>query len=158
MPIARKWTDEAFRVAVASSFSLREVLLKLGLKPAGGNYKEFSKHAERLGVDTSHFTGQGYLKGKSHNWAPARSLDSILVEESDYTLTSGMKQRLVRVGILEQKCYECGITEWEGRPLSFHLDHINGINNDHRRENLRLLCPNCHSQTATYCGKNKRVM
>ncbi len=157
MPNTRKWTDDAFVAAVASSFSVREVLLKLGLKPAGGNYKEFSKNAERLGVDTSHFRGQGHLKGRTHTWTPARPLESILIKGSDYAFTAGLKRRLVRAGIPEQRCYECGITQWRGKPLSFHLDHINGINNDHRKENLRLLCPNCHSQTATYCGRNKRM-
>ena len=67
-----------------------------------------------------------------------------------------LKERLVKEKYLEYKCAECGITEWNGKPLSLHLDHINGINNDHRIENLRFLCPNCHSQTNTYAGKNKK--
>ena len=50
----------------------------------------------------------------------------------------------------------CGILTWQNKKLSLHLDHINGTNNDHRLKNLRLLCPNCHSLTPTYCGKNKK--
>ena len=57
--------------------------------------------------------------------------------------------------ILEDKCSSCGLTEWLGNPLSLHLDHIDGNNHNHVKSNLRLLCPNCHSQTDTWCGKNK---
>ena len=65
-----------------------------------------------------------------------------------------IKHRLLRAGLLENRCEECGLSEWRGRPLTAHIDHINGIRNDHRLENLRMLCPNCHSQTETYSGHN----
>ena len=67
-----------------------------------------------------------------------------------------MKRRLIKEGILKDKCYECGISEWRGKKLSLHLDHINGDNTDNRLKNLRVLCPNCHSITETYCGKNSQ--
>jgi len=71
--------------------------------------------------------------------------------------TNNLKRRLISEGILEEKCAECDHSGlWNGLPLVLHLDHINGINDDHRIENLQLLCPNCHSQTSTYAGKNKR--
>lgn len=71
--------------------------------------------------------------------------------------TAKVKKRLIEEGYLECKCSWCGITDtWNGKPIVLHLDHINGVNNDHRLENLRLLCPNCHSQTDTYAGKGKR--
>ena len=65
-----------------------------------------------------------------------------------------VKRRLLHAGLLKNECSECGISEWRGKPLSVHVDHINGINDDHRLENLRMLCPNCHSQTATYGARN----
>ena len=66
-----------------------------------------------------------------------------------------IKQRLIRAGILENRCEECGLTDWRGKPLSIQIDHINGIKDDHRRENLRMLCPNCHSQTETFGSRNR---
>lgn len=67
-----------------------------------------------------------------------------------------IKGRLLKAGLLENKCQECGLSEWRGKRLSIHIDHINGIRNDHRLENLRMLCPNCHSQTETFAGRNTR--
>ena len=80
----------------------------------------------------------------------------ILVENSTYANISRLKIRLINEGRLEYKCACCGnIGEWQGQKLTLQLDHINGKNNDHRIENLRFLCPNCHSITETYAGKNK---
>lgn len=81
-----------------------------------------------------------------------------MVERSSYTNMARLKIRLLREGLLASKCYEedCGLTEWKGKPLSLQLDHVNGDKLDHRIENLRLLCPNCHSQTDTFAGKNRR--
>lgn len=67
-----------------------------------------------------------------------------------------LRRRLLQEGVLTECCYECGITHWLGHRLSLHLDHINGENNDSRPENLRLLCPNCHSQTETFGARNVR--
>ena len=66
-----------------------------------------------------------------------------------------LKIRLIKEDVLENVCSICLIESWNNKPLVLQLDHINGISNDHRLSNLRLLCPNCHSQTDTYCGKNK---
>ena len=66
-----------------------------------------------------------------------------------------IKQRLIKLGIKDEACEECGIRDWLGRPLSLELHHVNGDGKDHRLENLQLLCPNCHSQTDTWGGKNR---
>ncbi|MBV9285111.1 MAG: HNH endonuclease [Acidimicrobiia bacterium] len=81
-------------------------------------------------------------------------LERILVENSPYTGSSKLKARLLREGLLEPRCDECGLTEWNGRPAPLELDHRNGDRRDNRLTNLRLLCPNCHAQTPTYRGKN----
>jgi hypothetical protein len=134
---------------------VRQVLAGLSLSPTGGNYRSFYLHVERLGLDISHFTGQGYLKGGANPSAPSLPLETILVPDSRYTNFSYLKKRLLAEGMLQKRCYECGLTEWRGHPITLRLDHVNGDNRDHRAENLRLLCPNCDSQMPTYCGRNK---
>ncbi|MGE0542259.1 MAG: HNH endonuclease [Dehalococcoidia bacterium] len=79
---------------------------------------------------------------------------NILLVPGRETNRGHLKHRLLTDGLLVNQCAICGISEWCGKPLTLHLDHINGKNNDDRLENLRLLCPNCHSQTDTYCGGN----
>lgn len=151
----RKYTDEQFTNAVRNNFSVRNVLKTLGLVPAGGSYKTFYANIKRLNLDISHFTGQGFLKGKSHDWAPKMSLEKILVKDSLYSTTSSLRERLIKENVLPNRCSICAINEWQGKPLSLHLDHIDGVNTNNLISNLRLLCPNCHSQTSTYCGRNK---
>jgi hypothetical protein len=109
-----------------------------------------------LALDTSHFTEQGHLRGKRHGWSRQVPLEHILVEDSDYLSLRCLKKRLLAAGLLELHCKLCGLVEWQGRPLSLVLDHINGNPRDHRLLNLRLLCPNCNSQTPTFAGRNKR--
>jgi Zn finger protein HypA/HybF involved in hydrogenase expression len=149
----RSWTDEQFSEAVQASTSVREALARIGLVAAGGNYKEFRKHVRRLGLGTSHFIGKAHRKGRG---APKQDLREILVADSSYTNSNALRLRLIREGVFEAKCSECELVEWRGRPITLHLEHVNGRSNDNRVENLRLLCPNCHSQTSTYCGRNKK--
>ncbi len=82
-------------------------------------------------------------------------LEEMLVENSACDRGS-IKARLLKLGILENKCYICGLTKWQGKPIVMRLDHINGMPNDHRLENLRMVCPNCDSQLPTFCGRNKK--
>ena len=153
-----KNSDDEFSIAVINNLSIRSCLLELGLKPSGANYKNFYKRVKDLKLDTSHFIGRGYMKGKKNNYSPIRyQLEEILIANSPYRGgTHSLKMRLLREGVLGvYMCSICTINDWQGIPLSLHLDHINGKSNDNRIENLRLLCPNCHSQTKTYAGKNK---
>lgn len=77
-----------------------------------------------------------------------------LIEEGRRTNRTHLKDRLMKAGLLRPECYECGLTEWRGKPLSLELHHLNGKGRDNRLENLHLLCPNCHSQTPNYSGRN----
>jgi hypothetical protein len=149
-----KYTEEQFIDAVKTSTSIRQVLNKLGLKEAGGNYVISKTRIKNLGLDTSHFKGQGWNKGKK--LGPKRKLEELLVIDKKHPYQSyKLKNRLLQEGIKIHQCESCGISEWMGQLAPLELDHINGINYDNRLENLRILCPNCHAQTDTYRGKNK---
>jgi len=151
-----KYEKDNLEKIVKESFSIADVCRKLDIRPVGGNYKTIKKYVKLYNIDKSHFTGQGWNTGENFkNFSKTYSLDEILVENSTYTNNGSLKKRLIEEDILEYKCDECGINEWKRKSISLHLDHINGDNLDNRLENLRLLCPNCHSQTSTYCGKSK---
>ena len=132
--------------------SIRQILLTLGKSTNGsGAYKTFKKHCDKLNIELPEFNRE---YNRPYGKIGKIPLNNILVENSTYQNTNNLKNRLVTEGILEYKCECCNnIGEWMSKPISLHLDHINGINNDNRLENLRLLCPNCHSQTDTYSGK-----
>jgi hypothetical protein len=148
-----KTSDEEFLEIVKNNYSITNCLKQQGLVPSGGNYKAFNQRVKELGIDISHFTGQGHLKGKTHNWALEIAIEDAFVIGGNLSSFS-LHKKIKKYNLKEYKCSICGISDWLGEKLSLHLDHINGINNDNRLENLRFLCPNCHSQTDTYCGKN----
>ena len=151
---SRRWNDDQLRAAVQQSVTIADVLRELGLTPRGSNYPGIKQAIRRLQLDTSHFTGRGH--GKSRQTS-ARPLRDILVKSGRREGTSRLKKRMIRAGLLEERCAICGIDPaWNGQPLVLRLDHINGDPTDHRRRNLRLVCPNCDSQLPTYCARNKR--
>ena len=150
----RSWTDDDLRAAVAGSYSIAGVIRSLGLKVGGSVYVTMKQRIAELELDTSHFKGQGWSRGMSVTTWRGRPLGEILVANSDYASTASLRRRLVKEGLKDERCEMCGITEWNGLPAPLQLDHVNGDRTDNRIENLRLLCPNCHSQTDTWCGRN----
>ena len=156
-----KYTAELLAPLVASSESFAQVLAKLGLQATGGNYRHLAFRLRFLNISTEHFKGQGWSRGQTrathagvaHNTScRERTDEEVFVENSPESCGARLSRRLKRLG-RAYVCGECGISEWNGRPLNLHVDHVNGVNNDNRFENLRFLCPNCHSQTASYCRK-----
>lgn len=152
----RRWTDDQLRAAVAGSFSMAATLRALGLIAAGGNYESLQRRIKELGIDTSHFRGKAWNSGLRYQPAPARPLEQLLVGDR-WMASHHLKGRLFRAGLKAPTCELCGWAEVapDGR-IPVELDHINGDRNDNRLENLRILCPNCHSLQATHRGLNQR--
>lgn len=141
---------------VASKDSISDVLRHFGYKPYTGMHRVLNQRCKEDGIDLTDIKIRGVQKIK-RSGAKAFPLEDILVEDSTYTHTSHLKARLIKEEILEERCEKCGLgPEWQAERLSLVLDHINGKNNDNRKENLRLLCPNCNSQTDTFSGKNSQ--
>ena len=137
---------------VIESTTIAELMRKLGYTANRGNsFDGLKKYLTENNIDISHFKGKSHGSSKTEKY----SLEQILVENSTYSNMTRLKERVLKANLLEYKCSECGISEWNNKHLVLQLDHINGNNRDNRIENLRLLCPNCHSQTETFCGKNK---
>ena len=149
-----RYSEEELRTAVANSGSLRQVLQKLNLVEAGGNYSTTKNRIKSLNIDTSHFHGRLWNKGKTTG--PKRPIEEYL--NNDYKIGSNtLRKRLIREGLKEHKCECCGIIEWCGQPTPLELDHIDGDHYNNNLDNLRVLCPNCHAQTDTYRGRNVKV-
>lgn len=152
----RKWDENDLRKAVSQSSSKRQVLHKLGLVEAGGNYAQIGNYIKLYQIDNSHFLGQGSNKGKTITRNPTRTLSSILVRNSNFQ-SFKLKKRLFKEGLKKEKCELCSWAKVsvDGR-IPLELDHINGNHLDNRIENLRILCPNCHSLQPTHRGRNKK--
>lgn len=156
MPRQSKYTRELLQPIVAGNTTMTDVLKGLGLGLTGGNFRNIKGHIKILGISTEHFKGRAWARGETKRTNPvvAKSAASkrmpdemVFRENSSYTK---LFPRLMNLG-WENLCAICSISEWGGKPLRLHVDHMNGEPTDNRLENLRLLCPNCHAQTSTYC-------
>jgi hypothetical protein len=152
----KSWTENDLVNAAKESRSIRQIIIRLNLKPAGGNYTQIQKYLRYYRINTSHLKGRGWNKGLKGVSRPRIPLDKILVKDRIFQ-SYKLKNRLIAVKLKPAFCEECG---WARRSkdgrLPLELDHINGDSNDNRIENLRILCPNCHSLKPTHRGRNRK--
>lgn len=156
----RKYTKEQLQTLATSCNCYRQVLLKLNLKETGGNYKNLKTRFFEFGVDISHWKSleermnwnKGMSRIKGDNVGGYKETEIFI--KNSHVSTQVVKRYLESESTYIHKCQICGITEWQDNIITLDLDHINGDNQDNRRENLRFICPNCHSQTNSYKGKN----
>lgn len=151
-----KLSDEQFVELLKKSSTISEVLFKLGYTVKGNSwgYSQVKRRMDDLNLDYSIFKGKSAVI-KITKLNNVRKED-ILKENCKHQRTV-LRRYVIKNNLIPYKCEICGCTEWQGKTLSLELDHINGINNDNRLENLRFLCPNCHSQTSTYGSRNQQL-
>lgn len=146
-----KYTKDLLEPIIKSSYSKAEVLKKLGLKIAGGNYALIFETVKELKIDTSHFKGQGWSKSK---------VLPIKVPINDYFKRNTRyrhkvaKRYLIQSGV-PYRCAICGIKDWQQQSLTLEIDHTDGDRMNNEINNLRFICPNCHSQTPTFRNKKR---
>lgn len=147
---------EEFVNIVKNSIHYTDCLAKFGLQNKGNNNKTLKARCTEENIDLSHFKTGALELNKYLGQIRTIPLEEILVSGSTYSRYH-LKKRLLKEGLLKNICYVCNLQPtWNNLPLILHLDHINGIGDDNRQDNLRLLCPNCHSQTETYTGRSNR--
>jgi len=134
------YTIDQLKEAVSTSFSIAQVLRLLDLAPVGGNYSTMRVKIAKHSIDTSHFTGMLWNKNKS------------LKDYSEYKRNGNLKNKLIKQE--GHICMNCQNAKWQSLPIPLELHHINGNSTDNSRENLQLLCPNCHFQTPNFRGRN----
>lgn len=148
-----KFNEDELRQAIADSKSWTEALRRLGYCPSGGNPATLKKYVALWGISTEHFDPYAGVMARIRR--KARPLREVLVNGSTYS-RSNLKRRLYEEGLKHPECELCGQNEhWRGRHMSMILDHINGVRNDNRLENLRIVCPNCAATFETHCGRAK---
>lgn len=149
------WTTplEEFKLIVNESRTITECLKKLGLVNKGRNNKTFLARIEEENISIEHIRRQSASVAQEGKRIP---LEDFLVLGREVQ-GSAIKKKLVSAGLMKDECSVCGqLPEWNGKPLSLELDHINGNRLDNRIENLRIICPHCHSQTDTFRGRANR--
>jgi Zn finger protein HypA/HybF involved in hydrogenase expression len=129
--------------AVEGAQSMAEVVRRLGLNKSSNTYTTLRKSFEFHNIK---------IEFKNHRSTKPYKVEDIFCENSTYDRTT-LRNKIIKEEILQYKCSECDIIDWNGQKLSLQLDHINGVSNDNRLKNLRFLCPNCHSQTKTWGNK-----
>lgn len=151
----RKFTRQEIEEFVRDSYSYASLAEKIGYDKQGGSYIETVKSmVSELDLDVSHFTGQGWLSGKTYKSKRYMSFDEYV--KTGCVTTDKLRKKLLRDGLKEHICECCNNTMWNNMPIPLEVHHIDGDLTNNDISNLQLLCPNCHALTDNYRGKNMR--
>ena len=151
------YTEEKLREVVLNSETYNQVLISFKRNNSSSSYRVLHKYINKWKIDTSHFLTSSQIAKKLFNDGTLKKIENIdLFIENSTSGRSSVKKRIISDNLIEYKCDKCGNEgEWMGLPITLILDHINGVNNDNRLENLRFMCPNCNSTLETHCQGSK---
>lgn len=158
-PIYMKYTKELIEAAVKESKSYAETMRKLGITYISGGMQTYLiKRVKEFQIDTTHFTGQGWTKGKlSLNRKTAK--DILVYSKSNFRQKASQLRRALLESEVEYKCAECNLSgTWNGKPICLEVDHIDSDYKNNTIDNLQFLCPNCHSQKPSYSNGRESAL
>lgn len=150
---SKKYTKEQFIEAVTSCGSMRQVLQKLSVESHGGNYATAKKYIKELCLDTSHWFKQAWSKGKKLDYR-TKSIEDYFTGKRFIT-SHKLKKRILKDKIFPHQCMKCHLSSWLGEPIPLELHHKDGDNTNNLKNNIELLCPNCHSLTPNFRNKKR---
>jgi hypothetical protein len=149
-----KYTKDNLSELVKNSNNITDILIKLDMRAAGGNYRTIKNYIDKYSIDTSHFIKSIDILNNHQN-ANKLKYEDLFVKDCIHKRGT-VKRYIFKHNIIQNVCVLCGQDDnWNGKKMSLILDHKNGVYNDNRLENLRIVCPNCNATLDTHCGKNK---
>ena len=149
--LINQYSLEYIKEIISNNKTIHDVLKKIGYKNvSGGAYRTFKNFVKKYNIDCSHFVFNNEKR-------KVKLSDSDIFKKGSNCTQSSLRKRVLKKNLVPYKCAICGnIGEWNNKPLTLTLDHINGDRTDNRIENLQFVCPNCDKQQETFGSKNKK--
>lgn len=150
------WDKETLEKTVKYANCWFDWLDKLGIPKGGCNYKTLKRKASKYSIDVSHFNNEYARTHNGKRSAINLKDDELFSKTSNHHKDIIKREYILRFLNNKPKCEICGIEDWNNQPIIFQIHHIDGDNKNNEKENLQLLCPNCHSQTDNFSNKKRK--